>query len=145
MTALSGRQPDSREARLARLVSLIDQVDTVGRTEEVLIRVVDAWPGLAMSTTAAGRTVAVSDAWTALLGFSAQELQSMSWRDIVFLEDQEKVDREVSCMVSGQPCHEFRSRVVDANGKQVLLQWSASPYSGRHVPNLALAEVIEDE
>ncbi len=64
-----------------------------------------------------GRYLRVNEALCAMLGYTAEELESSSWREITHPDDVEPSDARISELLRGQPVRPLEKRYLHKNGR----------------------------
>ncbi len=75
-----------------------------------------------------GRFVQVNPAWSAVLGWTGEELAARSWRDIVMESDQHAASLAIADLAAGRPVHDLNTRCRHREGGFRTLSWSMFPF-----------------
>lgn len=116
------------EARLQRLTGTLE-AEAAERTRERD----HSWqlsPDLLMVARPDARLVAVNPAWSAVLGWTEDELVGQSALDLVHLDDHEATLAALGCLVAGLPVQHLLNRYRHRDGSWRWLTWTAVPGGG---------------
>jgi diguanylate cyclase (GGDEF)-like protein/PAS domain S-box-containing protein len=87
--------------RIVGLIGTVRDETAIRRLEEQTTRFFDLAPDMLCTAGADGRLERVNDAWTAVLGWTAEELRSRPLIDFVHPEDRARAGREIELMLAG--------------------------------------------
>jgi PAS domain S-box-containing protein len=90
-----------------------------------------------------GRFKRVNPAWTATLGWSAEELCGRPYLDFVHPDDQDATVRESGKLADGAATTTFQNRYACRDGSYRWLEWKAAPAVDRGVIFAAARDVTE--
>jgi diguanylate cyclase (GGDEF)-like protein/PAS domain S-box-containing protein len=90
-----------RDGMVIGLIGTVRDETDIRRLEEETSRFFDLAPDMLCTAGADGRLERVNDAWTAVLGWTADELRSRPLIDFVHPEDRSRAAREIELMLAG--------------------------------------------
>lgn len=96
-------------------------------TEEELSTFFHICPDLLCITDGEGNFKKLNPSWTAVLGWSVEELRSRPWIELVHPQDRAKTARAFETMKSGKSVLDFINRYRHRDGGYRTLSWRASP------------------
>lgn len=74
-----------------------------------------------------GRLLSVNPAWAQQLGRGESELLSRPFADFIHPDDLQETASVIEALIAGRPVHQFRVRLLKADGTPVAYAWSAVP------------------
>ncbi len=92
----------------------------------------------------AGRLVAVNPAWTALLGWPAEQLVGHAYLELVHPDDVEATTANAQRLLTGEPVEGFENRYRHAAGGYRWLRWSSVPDVEEERIYAVVRDVTED-
>jgi diguanylate cyclase (GGDEF)-like protein/PAS domain S-box-containing protein len=106
------------------LIGTVRDETAIRRLEEETTRFFDLAPDMLCTAGANGRLERVNDAWTAVLGWTAEELRSRALIDFVHPDDRARASRELEMLFAGliDAC---ATRLATRNGGWRAVEWSA--------------------
>lgn len=102
-----------------------DDISARMRTEADRDAFFDLSPDMLVIQGPSDRFERVNDRWTAVLGWSSQELTSRPFLDFVHPDDHARTMAEAHATGRGQPLKGFRNRYRHKDGDYVWLEWSS--------------------
>ena len=96
--------------------------DAVRESEERLASFLDSANDLIMSITAEGRFLYVNEAWQKTLGYGLEEIEVLSFFDLVHPESKEQFAMELRRAAAGDALSPFESEVVARGGRSIVIE-----------------------
>lgn len=101
-----------------RLTDSMKNMDAIFNTDDILL----------VQTDGKGKFVRASKGWTALLGWSEEELCSKPWIEFVHPDDIQKTEDVFSGMKDGKPVGHFVNRYITNTGEYKSILWRAPSF-----------------
>jgi len=127
-----------------RLIGTAVDVTEQKRTQQQLELVFQCSPDLMGMASPEGRFVRVNPAFVRTLGWSAEQLATTSFLDLVHPGDVERTRAEFDKLLSGQSTPRFENRYRRVDGDYRWLAWAAAPLPGSSLVFCAARDVTEE-